>query len=96
MSSEIIPKIYTTADGRTVIEQSSAATVTLTAEQILVVISQLRACYDYCATWKQPLATDCDRPAASDARPEDSVPRSCETSESGETDRPARNPVQSH
>jgi hypothetical protein len=46
-------KVYTTGDGRTVIEQSSGA-VTLSADQIAAVIDQLRACYDYCATWKQP------------------------------------------
>jgi hypothetical protein len=53
-------RVYTTIDGRTVIEQSDDAVVTLTAEQILIVISELRACYDYCAAWKQspPQSTD--------------------------------------
>lgn len=46
-------RIYTTGDGRTVIEQSNNSVVTLTAEQILTVITELRACYDYCAVWKQ-------------------------------------------
>jgi hypothetical protein len=46
-------KVYTTAEGRAVIEQSSG-TVVLEAEQILTVIKQLHACYDYCALWKQP------------------------------------------
>lgn len=46
-------KVYTTAEGRAIIEQSSG-TVVLEAEQILAVIKQLHACYDYCAVWKQP------------------------------------------
>lgn len=45
-------RVYTTADGRTVIEQPDDAVVTLTADQILTVIAELRVCYDYCATWK--------------------------------------------
>jgi len=48
----VTTRVYTTPDGRTVIEQSNAA-VTLTAEQISTVISELQACYDYCAAWKQ-------------------------------------------
>ena len=47
------PRIYTTPDGRAVIEQSGDAKVALSAEQILIVINELRACYDYCATWRQ-------------------------------------------
>lgn len=46
-------RVYTTAEGRAVIEQSSG-TVVLGAEQILTAIKQLHACYDYCAVWKQP------------------------------------------
>ena len=46
-------RVYTTADGRTVIEQPNCAAVVLSAEQILPVINQLRACYDYCAAWKE-------------------------------------------
>ena len=62
-------RIYTTPDGRTVIEQSSETVVTLTAEQILTVISELRACYDYCAAWKQsPESAEATRPGASGAR----------------------------
>jgi hypothetical protein len=45
-------RVYTTPEGRAVIEQSSGAVV-LEAEQILTVIKQLHACYDYCAVWKQ-------------------------------------------
>jgi hypothetical protein len=47
-----------------VIEQSNDAVVTLTADQILTVISELRACYDYCAAWKQsqPEQGDCSPP----------------------------------
>lgn len=45
-------KVYTTTEGRAIIEQSSG-TVMLEAEQILTVIKQLHACYDYCAVWKQ-------------------------------------------
>jgi hypothetical protein len=46
-------KIYTTGDGQAVIEQSTGSVVMLSAEQILTVIAELHACYDYCATWKQ-------------------------------------------
>ena len=47
-------KVYMTPDGRAVIEQSNDAVVVLTSEQILTVIKELHACYDYCAAWKQP------------------------------------------
>lgn len=46
-------KVYTTADGRTAIEQSTE-TVILSAEQIIKVIRELHVCYDYCASWKEP------------------------------------------
>jgi len=46
-------RIYTTADGRGVIEQSTDAVVSLSAEQILTVIRELHVCYDYCAAWKE-------------------------------------------
>jgi hypothetical protein len=46
-------RIHTSMDGRAVIEQSTGASVVLTADQILTVISQLQACYDYCAAWKE-------------------------------------------
>ena len=51
-ADQIPIRIYTTCAGHTVIEQPNEAAVTLTAEQILTVITQLRACYDYCAAWK--------------------------------------------
>lgn len=51
-ADQVPPRIYTTIEGRTVIEQANEAAVTLTADQILTVIAQLRACYDYCAAWK--------------------------------------------
>ena len=44
----------TTKDGRAVIEQSNGAVVVLSSDQILFVIEQLHACYDYCAAWKEP------------------------------------------
>jgi hypothetical protein len=47
-------KVYTTAHGRAVIEQSTGSVVVLSSEQILTVIEQLHACYDYCAAWKEP------------------------------------------
>lgn len=47
-------KVYTTTDGYAVIEQSDSAAVVLDADQILAVIGELHACYDYCAAWKQP------------------------------------------
>jgi hypothetical protein len=49
------PKIYTTADGQVVIEQSAGSRVLLSPEQILKVIRELHACYDYCAAWKEPV-----------------------------------------
>lgn len=45
-------RVYTTADGRTVIEQPEGSVV-LSSSQILAVIDELHACYDYCAAWKQ-------------------------------------------
>lgn len=50
--SPIPTKVYTTQDGRTVIEQSKDSVV-LSPEQILAVIKELHVCYDYCAAWKQ-------------------------------------------
>jgi hypothetical protein len=50
----IATKVFTTTDGRAVIEQSNGSTVVLAADQILAVINELHACYDYCAAWKQP------------------------------------------
>lgn len=47
-------RIYTTIDGRTVIEQPHGSVVLISAEQIGAVISELHVCYDYCATWKEP------------------------------------------
>jgi hypothetical protein len=47
------PKIYTTPDGRVVIEQSTDAMVVLPADQILRIIKELHTCYDYCAAWKE-------------------------------------------
>lgn len=44
-------KVYTTGDGRAVIEQSQGSAVMLSADQILSVIAELHACYDYCAAW---------------------------------------------
>jgi hypothetical protein len=46
-------RTYTTIDGRAVIEQPQGS-VAFTAAQILAVISELHACYDYCAAWKGP------------------------------------------
>lgn len=46
-------KVQSTSDGRAVIEQSNSSVV-LSADQILTVINELQACYDYCAAWKQP------------------------------------------
>lgn len=49
-------RIYMTADGRVAIEQSAASVVFITPDQILDIIgqlhTQLHACYDYCASWK--------------------------------------------
>lgn len=45
--------VYTTKDGRAVIEQLGGSVV-LTSEQILTVIRELKMCYDYCAAWKDP------------------------------------------
>lgn len=48
------PNVYVNEDGRAVIEQSNKSVVLLSAEQILTVIKELHACYDYCAAWKEP------------------------------------------
>jgi hypothetical protein len=50
-------KVYTNEEGHAVIEQSSGSMVLLSAEQILTVIHELHACYDYCAAWKEPPET---------------------------------------
>lgn len=47
------PKVYTTPDGCVCIEQSADSIVVLSADQILRVIKELHACYDYCAVWKE-------------------------------------------
>jgi len=47
-------KVYTTPDGRVAIEQSTQSIVMLSSDQILQVIKELHACYDYCAAWKEP------------------------------------------
>jgi hypothetical protein len=47
------PRVYTTPEGRVVIEQSADSVVVLSPEQILTVIKELHACYDYCAAWKE-------------------------------------------
>ncbi len=47
-------RVYATGDGRAVIERSRGAAVSLSADEIQAVIEGLRACYDYCAAWKQP------------------------------------------
>jgi hypothetical protein len=54
IEGSIHTKIYTTPDGRVTIEQAESSVVTLSADQILAVIHQLHACYDYCAAWKEP------------------------------------------
>lgn len=61
-------KVYTTSDGRAVIEQSQSSVVLLSADQILAVIDELRACYDYCAAWKQP-AHEPDRANVTEIQP---------------------------
>jgi len=50
-------KVYTTIDGRAVIEQPHGSVVLFSAEQILTVIKELHASYDYCAAWKEPSGT---------------------------------------
>ena len=51
---KVLPtRVYTTEDGRAVIEQSTGSVELQSAEQILSVIEQLHACYDYCAAWKE-------------------------------------------
>jgi len=61
-------RVYTTSDGRAVIEQSQGSVVVLSADQILSVIDELRACYDYCAAWKQP-AQEPDRANVTEIQP---------------------------
>ena len=52
---QIDTKIHTSTEGLAVIEQPESASVVLSADQILTVIEQLHACYDYCAAWKEPM-----------------------------------------
>lgn len=47
-------KVYTTEHGHAVIEQSNNS-ISLRADQILAVINELHACYDYCAAWKESI-----------------------------------------
>lgn len=61
-------KVYTTKDGRAVIEQSANSVVLLSADQILTVIHDLRACYDYCAAWKEP-TQEPDRAVTTETQP---------------------------
>jgi hypothetical protein len=50
-----MPADVTATHQRAVIEQSkTSVAVLLSSEQILTVIEQLHACYDYCAAWKEP------------------------------------------
>lgn len=49
MSNEV-----TTKQERAVAEQSTTSVVVVSSEQILTVIEQVHACYDYCAAWKEP------------------------------------------
>lgn len=67
IDSPIQTRVYMTGDGRAVIEQSESAVV-LSAEQILTIIEQLRACYDYCAAWKEP-ASESDRATPAEPQP---------------------------
>jgi hypothetical protein len=54
IEQQVQTKVYTTPDGRAVIEQSKDSVVVLSADQIVAVIKELHACYDYCAAWKEP------------------------------------------
>jgi hypothetical protein len=53
LEGTIPPRIYTTPDGRVAIEQATQTVVLLSPDQILTVIKELHACYDYCAAWKE-------------------------------------------
>jgi hypothetical protein len=53
----ISTKVYTTIDGRAVIEQTQGSVVLFSAEEILTVIKELHVCYDYCAAWKEASET---------------------------------------
>lgn len=55
VGSTNLTRVYTTADGRAVIEQAQGSVVLVSAQQILDVIDELRACYDYCAAWREPV-----------------------------------------
>lgn len=56
----IATRIYTTGDGRAVIEQPQGSIVLFDSEQILQVIRELHTCYDYCAAWKDARETHHD------------------------------------
>jgi hypothetical protein len=49
----VLTKVYTTPDGCICIEQSPDSMVVVPADQILKIIKELHACYDYCAVWKE-------------------------------------------
>ena len=51
--NEVQTKVYTTPDGRVVIEQSNDSIMSFSADQIIRVIRELHVCYDYCAAWKE-------------------------------------------
>jgi hypothetical protein len=50
-------RVFTTKDGRAVIEQSGNS-IGLSADEILAVIKKLHLCYDYCAAWKETMSDD--------------------------------------
>ncbi len=54
---QIATRVYTTIEGRAVIEQPQGSIVLYNSEQILEVIRELHTCYDYCAAWKDPSET---------------------------------------
>lgn len=45
----------TSKDEPAVTEQSGTSLIVLSSDEILTVIEQLHACYDYCAAWKEPV-----------------------------------------
>jgi hypothetical protein len=56
MSTDVTAKLE-----RAVTEQSKTPGEALSSEQILTVIEQVHACYDYCAAWKQPTQAEEER-----------------------------------
>lgn len=67
MGADIDDPIHTTNDGRAVIEQRRVPSCYLQIK-LSPIIDELRACYDYCAAWREP-TQERDRALVTEAQP---------------------------